>query len=518
MHTRALWLRAAATGVAAVCAGALSSPPEPADSLAALRIDPVRYLAHVRHLASDELAGRGNGTPGLEQAAAYIATAFERAGLEPAGDAGTWFQSFEITTHPGTAPRSPLVIRGPTGESRLSLGTAYYPLSLPRRSREQPPAAPGRVPLVFAGYGISAPAAGYDDYAGLDVTGTAVVVLTHEPQEDEADSPFDGDALTPHASLGRKAQVARERGARMMLVVEDPVHATDRARTPAWVTDPQIDDFGLTVLRVDRLRLEAALSLDLTALARQIDTTLEPQSRPVPGAFVTYVDARARAWPRVRNVVARLPGHDPALREEAVVIGAHYDHLGLGGRSSMEPRAAGEIHNGADDNASGTAALIEMARAAAAAPERFGRSVVFAAFAGEEIGLLGSSRYVAEPAVPIARTAGMINLDMIGRPNGRVMVGGLEGRPDIGALVQALGPLVGLRIDDFANGYGVGASDNASFLRRQVPAVAFFTGFHADYHRPTDDWEGIDAEGAASVATIALIVAERMASSSIQPF
>ncbi|MGE3274487.1 MAG: hypothetical protein AB7O67_05210 [Vicinamibacterales bacterium] len=165
----------------------------------------------------------------------------------------------------------------------MRLGISFYPLS-------RTPAGPSslRAPVVFAGYGITAPEEGYDDYATVDVRGAAVVVLTHEPEEAEPTSRFAGRALTPHAGVGRKAEVARDRGAALMLLVEDPLHATDRARTTDWPSDPQIDDYALPVLRVDRLRLERALGLDIEGLARDIDHGLVPRSRPVPGTLVRY--------------------------------------------------------------------------------------------------------------------------------------------------------------------------------------------------------------------------------------
>ncbi len=492
---------------APVVAVALATPG--AADINPVRADPDRVLAHIKHLSSDELGGRGNGTPGLERTAEYLAARFREARLQPGGEAGTFYQPFAITLAPDADARRALVISGSSRETRFTLGTHYHPLFV--RDADASYESPNeRLALVFAGYGISAPGLGYDDYRDIDVAGKAVIVFTHEPQENDPASVFDGRSLTPHGGIEMKAMQARQRGASLLVLVEDTAHVLDRAPTRAWTEDPQIDDLGMPVVRVDRARLSRALQgLDFDAAARRIDGSLVPESRTVPGATLAFDGSTAITRARVRNVVAILRGADAALSREAVVIGAHYDHLGLGGPQSMAPSATGTVHNGADDNASGTAALLETARLAAT--RRLPRTLVFVAFAAEEIGLLGSRHYVDHPPVPITRTVAMINLDMIGRPRGRVMVGGQERTPRLKERIAALAPLTPLRLDGFAEGYEDGASDDASFLRAGVPTVSFFTGFHGDYHRPTDDWASVDAAGTAEIATLALALAADLA-------
>jgi Zn-dependent M28 family amino/carboxypeptidase len=201
--------------------------------------------------------------------------------------------------------------------------------------------------------------------------------------------------------------------------------------------------------------------------------------------------------------------------KQAIVIGAHYDHVGLGGRFSAAPERTGEIHNGADDNASGTAGVIEIARAAAADRSRFPRSLVFVTFAGEERGLLGSAYYASNPAIPIGETVAMLNLDMVGRANGKVNVSGLDMAPSLERDLEAAGKAAGIEIRH--EGPGAGRSDDSSFLDRRIPAINFFTGFHPDYHRPTDDWDKVDAPGAARVAMLALEFAARIAARNDRP-
>lgn len=463
------------------------------------------YLSHIRYLASDSLGGRGNGSEGLQRAGDYIASLLESGGLQPAGDDGAFFQAFdgEMTAEP--PPGATLIIRAGAHVETFTVGEQYYPLSIiDRTSGEAAPAA-DRIPLVFAGYGMTAPALGYDDFKNLDVRGKAVIVFSHEPQEADARSVFDGTSLTPGAAVATKAREAMTRGAAMLIVVDDPSHHVDYAFNRAWWNDPQSDEMGIPVVRVARVRLARALpDIDFERLARTIDITLTPQSRELPGAAISYAEHRARLRPRLRNVVAMVRGNDPERALEAIVVGAHYDHLGLVGRFSDAPDTTGHIHNGADDNASGTAAMIEVCRALARQP-RLARTIVCAAFAGEEIGLLGSAHYVSHPAVPIDRTIAMINLDMVGRARGRVMVGMFGRAPWMTALPREMRAWTRLAIDDFAHGgYQPGSSDDASFTVNGVPAIAFFTGFHSDYHRPTDDVQRIDAEGGAQIATLAV--------------
>jgi len=296
----------------------------------------------------------------------------------------------------------------------------------------------------------------------------------------------------------------------MLLVVSDPSHATDQGLFHSFDVVPDVDEAGMPVLRVRRNEMQPLLDAwGLDALALQIDRDLRPRSKPIKDASINYTEYLSHNRRTVRNVVGVMPGSDPSKAGEAIVIGAHYDHVGLGGRLSMTPERAGEIHNGADDNASGTASVIEIARAAMADRARFPRTLIFVAFAGEERGLLGSAHYVASPPVSMGETVAMLNLDMIGRSRGAVDVSGLDNGPiknDLLSAAQAAGGL-----DVRQEGPGAGRSDDSSFLEARVPAVNFFTGFHADYHRPTDDWEKIDKAGTARVATLALEFAARLA-------
>jgi hypothetical protein len=373
--------------------------------------------------------------------------------------------------------------------------------------------------VVFAGYGISAPELRYDEYAGLDVAGKAVVVFTHEPQENDPGSKFDGKSTSKHGSIVQKALVARQHGARILLIAVDPSHAAEEGNYAGWMRDPQAEEYGFTVVRVARDLLQDALdgALDTKAIASEIDRDLRPRSRALEGVKLRTAENFSRVRKPVRNVVGVLKGAHPRLTHEAILIGAHYDHLGLGGRHSLASDAHGEIHNGADDNASGTAAMLEIARAASARRDDFKRTLIFIAFAGEELGLLGSEHYVEHPHVPLERTIAMINLDMIGRPLGRVLVSGLETAPAVRDELKVVGRGRRIEVRTTRDGMSIASSDDATFMARRVPAIAFFSGFHVDYHRPTDDWDKIDAEGAVEVTRIALALAERLAKRADRP-
>lgn len=480
---------------------------------AAQQIDSQSYLEHIKFLASDELQGRGNGTPGLERAADYIAMQFRAAGLEPGGDDKTYFQKFELVSGLTVGASNTVTFRGPQGSSTLKLGSDYEPLSISSPSSQGAPDQSVSAPLVFAGYGISAPAYNYDDYAGLDVSGKIVLVLRHEPQENDEKSVFQGRTHSEHATFVRKAQVARSHGALAVLLVEDPRHA-DRLDFSRWLKEPQAEEYGLPLLHVSRARVQEIVGsqIDFDEIMRGIDADLKPRSRALQGVSVIYTQNLTKNRHIVRNVVGIVRGSDPGKNRESVVLGAHYDHLGLSGRFSLSEGSTGQVHNGADDNASGTAALIEMAKLATTKGTRLPRSLVFVAFAGEELGLLGSGHYVSRPALPIEQTVAMINLDMVGRSNGRILVSGFETAPDLKEDLKAAQAGLSINVSTSSEGSaGLGASDDTSFLLRSVPSIFFFSGLHADYHRPTDDWDKIDAPGGSAVASLAYALAARIA-------
>jgi hypothetical protein len=478
-------------------------------------IEPDALLGHIKFLAADDLKGRANGSDGLERAADYIAEQFKSAGLQP-GVNGSWFQPFELNAGLLIGPTNSLSFQSRGRTITLTLGTSYYPLAA-TGSDKTPSVKLDNLPLVFAGYGLAVPELGYDDYKNVDASGKAVIVFTHEPQEHDSASRLNGTRPMPQTSLNAKAQLALSKGARLLIAVSDPSHRYDEGQFSLFKSDPDADDQGLPVLRARRTEMQPLLDAwRLDATARLIDQDLVPRSQALTDATVNYVESISKNRKTVRNVIGILPGSDPTRAREAIVIGAHYDHVGLGGRLSLTPDRA-EIHNGADDNASGTASIIEMARSAVADRARFPRTLIFIAFAGEERGLLGSAYYASHAAFPIDSTIAMLNLDMVGRARGGVDVSGLDVSPSMEADLKAAATAAGGGLQIKREGPGAGRSDDSNFLDHRIPAINFFTGFHADYHRPSDDWEKIDAPGTKRVATLALELAARLANRTERP-
>jgi len=364
--------------------------------------------------------------------------------------------------------------------------------------------------VVFAGYGITAPEHNYDDYTHLDVKDKIVLVLRHEPQEFDEKSVLRGKEPTAHASFINKAINARNRGARALILVNDrAAHPTEEDLLVKFGSTKGPEDAGLPVLQVKADIVDAwfqAAGKSLKDIEAQIDKTLEPQSFGFPDTLRLDVEVDIeRTLATVHNVVGILPGPSP----EHVIIGAHYDHLGLGEHDSLAPSMAGQVHPGADDNASGSAGVVELARLFAAQRKSLRRSVIFIAFAGEEVGLLGSAHYVNHPLRPLDQAVAMINLDMIGRVrNSKLFVGGVGTGSTFKSLVEEITKKSAFQIDYSAGGYD--SSDHTSFTTKQVPVLFFFSGLHGDYHKPSDTWDKIDGPGTARVLDLVFEIAGRI--------
>ena len=477
--------------------------------LFAAELSPTEYIGYVKYLASPEMRGRETGSPELEKAAAYIRDQFRSLNLKPmAGD--SYYQDFEVTTSARLGTQNEIDYTVNKQKKALKIQQDFVPLNL---------SSAGRISgeVVFAGYGITAPEYNYDDYAGLDVKGKVVVALRHEPQEFDDKSVFDGKVYTAHSQLFSKASNAKIHGAAALLLVNDTAaHPDDGDKLEKFGTTAGPANGGIEFAQVKADVVEKWLALsgkNLAGIEASIDKDLHPQSFVLPAALRLDVDIDIRREVKtVHNVGAYLPG-DTA---DYIIVGAHYDHLGLGEQFSLAPSLAGTVHPGADDNASGTAGVLELAHWFSREQKRK-RGILFLTFAGEELGLLGSSYYVNHPALPLENAVAMINMDMIGRiRDHKIYVGGVGTGSTFAELLKEVGQHHDFQVDATERG-GYGSSDHTSFTTKQVPVLFFFSGLHADYHKPSDTWDKIDAPDAVQLLDMVADVMDHLTDGSPRP-
>jgi hypothetical protein len=456
-----------------------------------------RIHADVARLASDSWRGRRAGTVDADHAADWIAGELRKAGLRPAGEAGTFFQGFSFIDGVTLGPHNVLAASDGT---RWAAGQDFQPLAF---------SSSGSVSadVVFAGYGIVAKDLERDDYAGLDVAGKIALVLRFGPDGDDPQSKW--AAFTP---LRFKASVARDKGAAALLVVSGPRTRDAKDELVPLRADASLADAGLPAFSLRRGVAEALLAkagTSLDAVQRAVDESGHPAALTIPGLQLTATADVSPTRARTRNVLGLARGSGP----EYVVVGAHYDHLGTGMRGSLDPQGFGKIHHGADDNASGTAALLALARELGHQKTPLSRSILFAAFGAEEEGTLGSSHFVKDPPVPFERIVAMINMDMIGRLRDGVLdVQGVGTSPLWKGLLDDANRTAGLTLKVREGGYG--PSDHNAFYAAGKPVFFVFTGPHPDYHRPSDTADKIDAPGIVKVLAIVRPVLVGVAGSS----
>jgi len=475
---------------------------------ASAAIDANQFLDDVKFLASKDLKGRGTGTPELDKAARFIAAKFRAFGLQPV-EGQSYYQAFSVTTAAKLGRNNHFGYTAAGRHIKLTFPDDFMPFNFSARDR----IAGG---IVFAGYGITAPEYNYDDYQGIDVHGKIVLIMRHEPQEFDEKSIFAGKVYTQHSQFWSKASNAKMHGARGVLVMNDrAAHPGEADELEKFAEAAGPGDAGIPFVQVRYEIAErwfAIAGKDADQIQKGIDQDLQPRSFAFPESL--QVDANLDV-DRVVKTALNVAGYLPGTSDEYVVIGAHYDHLGLGEQFSLAPSLAGTIHPGADDNASGTAGVIELARWFAAQPKQK-RGILFLTFAGEELGLLGSSYFVNHPLLPLDKDVAMINMDMIGRVrDGKLFIGGVGTGTTLKKLLEEITPKFGLHIDYSEAGYG--SSDHTSFTAKQVPVLFFFSGLHADYHKPSDTWDKIDAPDAAKVLQLVAEVGEDLREASDRP-
>jgi hypothetical protein len=455
---------------------------------------------HVAYLASDTLRGRLAGSPEADRAADYIAGELAAYGFAPMGEGGSFFQPFEIVTELRTGKASSLTVAG----TALAPEKDFVLLSSSSDTT-------ARGLAVFAGYGIEAPPLKYDDYANVDVKGRIVLVLRSTP---EGDTPH--SAFYSHGPIRRKVGTAASKGAKGILVFSGK-ELRDEELVPLTY-DNTLSNYGIPAMSVSRSVAMSILGLSSEAELDKLEDKLRNTKRT--GSHVTDSEVELRSELEVvrrttRNVIGLLPGGDPVLKEEVIVIGAHYDHLGMGGSNSMY-RGEPAIHNGADDNASGVSTLLEIAQKLSTERKNLRRSVLAIAFSAEEMGTLGSRFFLDHPTLESKRMVTMVNFDMVGRmKEDQLVVHGTGTSPGFTDILTRANGAYGLKLTMLKDGNG--PSDFSEFYRKDVPVIAFFTDIHEDYHKPTDDADKINLDGQLKISQLAREVIMGLTSDSVKP-
>ena len=468
--------------------------------------DPHRYLDDIKSLTTPQMEGRGAGTKGLTRAQHLLEKRYKSLGLEPAGTNG-YLQQFNLITGAQLKGKNEFVVLTGSQKHELKSKQDFVPFSF---------SSSGSVhaPIVFAGYGVTADEFHYDDYAGVDVKDKIVLVLRYEPPSFAEKSGRQG--MTRHAQLITKAINARNHGAKALVFVNGKIGDGEEDLLTRFGSVSGPEDVGIIFVQVkDAVAddwLRSAVK-SLVAEQEQINTSSKPDSFELPAnqsASITVSIKTTRA--EVNNVLAYLPGKT----DEYVIIGAHYDHLGRGNFDSLAPAQIGQIHPGADDNASGTAGVLELARLLAPQKGQLRRGILFMSFAGEELGLLGSAEWVKDPTRPLDKAVAMLNMDMIGRvKDQKVYIGGVGTGSTLEATVEQAAANSGFKIEYSPGGYS--SSDHTSFVAKKIPVVFFFSGLHSDYHKPSDTWEKINPDSAARLLDIVANTGEQLANAEDRP-
>jgi hypothetical protein len=471
-----------------------------------------RVSSMIERLASEEMAGRQPGKPGIQLAENYLVEQYKEIGLKPLAN-GTYLQEFEVGRRSTlNAEKSKLVLRGPNdAKFELELGKDWQAINS-RGGHDL------SADLVFVGFGISAEELNFDEYANLDVKDKIVVIIRSEPQGKDKESVFHRDTPSRHASIRSKTVAARRAGAIGVILVNDSKTAPEEAQDELVPSD-RLGVMSLPFAQIKRSVLEKILaqtplltgagetSKSLAEVEDLIDKNLESMSQPLEGWQADFTAEFNLAGIKTNNVIGVIEGEGP-LANETIVIGGHYDHLGDGAYGSRAPGRR-EIHHGADDNASGTAAVVELARRFAKRDKKPERRMVFICFSAEEMGLLGAVHYVNNPEFPLEDTVMMFNFDMIGwlREN------------DLSVLSWNSSPQFGPVLEEFAEPFGLnvtkprmsfGGSDHMPFDGRKIPNLFFHTGLHEVYHTPEDVYKAINCEGAVRVIDYSEKVIEKM--------
>lgn len=464
---------------------------------------------HIEFLANDALEGRMTGSEGAKRAADHIAAQFTQLHLEPIGDEASYFQEFEFTAGRRiiATENSFHITRQTHGSEQVmefSVERDFQPLSFSRNGVVE-----GEV--VFVGYGLTVPGElgeGYDAYAGLDVKDKIVVALRYVP---EAVEPERRQQLNRYAGLRYKAMQAREHGAKAFLVVAGP-NSPNAGKLIPLDFDSSLADSGIVAASISDTVANALFAPSGKNL-KDVQSGLDVENPhflgqfPLPDVNIRIVASIEKVKKTDQNVVALLPPPELTDDTEYVIVGAHYDHIGRGEIGSLARKGEeGQIHNGADDNASGTAVVLELATTLSAAyqkyPEKFRRGIIFALWSGEELGLIGSTHFVNDPIIALEKVAAYINFDMVGRlRENKLILQGVGSSSVWTKLIEKRNIPIGFNLTLQEDPYL--PTDVTAFYPKEVPVLSFFTGGHEDYNRPTDDPETLNFNGIERISDFA---------------
>jgi hypothetical protein len=454
--------------------------------------------AHLYYLASDEMKGRFSGSPEEIKSGDYIKTQFESYCLKPLFP-NTYFQKFQFIEKVELTKSNKLEFTINNKSIELTLHKDFITAPFSGNSKIS-------ADVIFAGYGITSTKLNYDDYEGIDVNGKVVIVLRYHPEHDSSKSEFDR-----YSTYRQKASAARDKGAAGIIFVNgyEPRNNEDQLMELRYDGAGGIKDFPVLQMKRSMAdELFKSQNLDFAQYQKKIDANKKPFSFLFKNISVNLSTEVKEIEKTARNVVGILEGNDAKLKNEYIVIGAHYDHLGIDQlkSSSMYKGDDLQIHNGADDNASGTTGLLEIAEKFCALKSEIKRSIIFIAFSGEELGILGSTYFTNNSFVDIKNIVAMLNMDMVGRLNDE------KSLTVIGAGTSSLWKNLLNEKNKYDlklafNDSGSGGSDHQAFTNKNIPVLFFFTGTHTDYHKPSDDADKINYDGTQSVLNFVYDVA-----------
>ncbi|MGE5499357.1 MAG: M20/M25/M40 family metallo-hydrolase, partial [Syntrophothermus sp.] len=439
---------------------------------------------HIQYLAGDELQGRFTGSEGAVKASEYIKEEFTDNGF-PAFFKTGYFQEFPFISGVEMTGANEITLTISAAEKKLKVNEEFVTIPFSDKASVSSD-------LVFAGYGISAPDLNYDDYQGIDVKGKTVILLKFNPDIDNPHSKFD-----KYNDLRFKAKTALDKGASAIIFVNGYLPKDDDDKLAKMKYDGAPAVKSLAAVQIKRNLLDEifkAEGIDLEKYQKQINETKKPASFVIKNSKASITSEIRKIERNGRNVACIVEGSDPVLKNEYIVVGAHYDHLGYGEVGSLYKGTDVKIHYGADDNASGTSGVLEVAEKFASMKNSLKRSVIFVAFAGEEEGLIGSNYFVQNLDIPVKSIKAMINMDMIGRltDTTNLIINGAGTSSIWKDLLTKINSSYNFKLSLMDDGYG--GSDQSSFVNKDIPALFFFTGIHNDYHRPSDTPDKINYE------------------------